>query len=372
MKILFRTLALLARLLAGVVIVAFLIGYAAPYLSPTYYWWTDLFAVLLPSLSLAVSVIGLGLLLYGTYRRRWGRVLLAGSLLGLVLFRFGPRVSLQFGTVNTAEEMRLMTFNVPPEAPQEPTSGTPLLNLVQEQAPDVLGLQESWMTSAQSPRLGIQEVSPSLRQLTTESIDYRPPAVLPPGTRIYQPVFGRVALDSLRVYRSSLGSDDELSFQYTRVKFEWEAQPAVLYNVHLETIGEVRPWTLDKEDWFSISRWLAFLESYRESALRRATQARIVRERIEREKHPVIVIGDFNSTPHQWAYRHVAEGLRDAVREGGWGPSATFPAHRPLVQIDHVLVPPAWQVMRSEVPEVRNFESVSDHRPLVVDLRWSN
>ena len=78
----------------------------------------------------------------------------------------------------------------------------------------------------------------------------------------------------------------------------------------------------------------------------------------------MLVAGDFNSTPHQWAYRHIAQGLR----AGGGG--ATFPAWRPLVQIDHVLAGPAWCIEATTVLRPRAGRLISDHRPVVAQLRW--
>ncbi|WP_263810582.1 hypothetical protein [Salinibacter pepae] len=59
---------------AGLLVAAFLIGYAAPYLPPARFWWTDLFAVLLPALAAAVGLLGIGLVGQGAYSGRWGRL----------------------------------------------------------------------------------------------------------------------------------------------------------------------------------------------------------------------------------------------------------------------------------------------------------
>jgi endonuclease/exonuclease/phosphatase family metal-dependent hydrolase len=80
---------------------------------------------------------------------------------------------------------------------------------------------------------------------------------------------------------------------------------------------------------------------------------------------PVLVVGDFNSTPHQWAYRHLAQGLQ---RVGSR--DATFPADRPVVRIDHILAGPAWEVVDARVPVPRQDTAISDHRPVTAQLRW--
>jgi vancomycin resistance protein VanJ len=88
---------------------------------------------------------------------------------------------------------------------------------------------------------------------------------------------------------------------------------------------------------------------------------------IEQETDPVIVVGDFNSTQHHWVYRHISRSLTDAHRAAGSGFGWTFPAHRPLVRIDHVLVSGAWAVVRTHVS---SHHATSDHRPVVTRLRW--
>lgn len=350
-------------------IVAFLLGYSGPYLPPASYWWTDLFAVVLPPLSVAMACLGVALTGTGAYRGRWGRVVLGVGLLVLILVRFGPRL-VGRGERAGAPAMRLMTFNVPPVPDRASNAPVVLAELIDATGPDVVAFQESWMASGRTSRAGIHHTSPSLRQLVADSLGYGPPAALPADTRIYQPVFGRARLDSLSMYRSPLGEDGDPLFRYTRTEFRWAGRPAVLYNIHLHTVGNVRPWRIARDDWWSLDPWLRFAESYRTAALRRAAQARAIRERIDREKHPVIVVGDFNSTPHQWAYRHIADGMENALQEGAWGPTPTFPAQRPLVQIDHILMDADWQVTEAQVQRIDGSEPVSDHRPVLVELQW--
>ncbi|PSQ97801.1 MAG: hypothetical protein BRD55_01255 [Bacteroidetes bacterium SW_9_63_38] len=261
-----------------------------------------------------------------------------------------------------------MTFNVPPSLGDASPQRTPLLALLERQAPDVLALQESRLRTG-TDRQDVTRASASIRPLLGSSLGYAPPAHLPEATVVQQPVVGRLRLDSLSVHPLPPDGDTDARSRYTRTAFRWQGRPVVLYNVHLHTIGRARPWTLVAEQWSSLARWTTFLRTYREGALRRAQQARLLRRRIQRESHPVLVVGDFNSTPHQWAYRHLAQGLQNgaAWRVRGW--RATFPATQPLVQIDHVLAGPAWQVTAARIPAT-GATGLSDHRPVVVDLAW--
>ncbi len=348
-----------AALLGG----AFLLGYAAPYLPPARFWWADLFAVVLPPLALAVGLVGSVLLGQGLYRRTWGRVVVAGMCLGLVALRFGPRPAGGDALAGEGETLRLMTFNLPPSMVGTPASGRALTQLMQREAPDVLALQESWLNTGRSAQAGTGDAAASTRRLLDETLGYAPPRARPPQTRTYQPVLGRSRLDSMTVHPLPPAGDTNPRVRYTRVYFAWRGREAVLYNLHLHTVG-MNPRKMLATGAF-VSRWRTALQTYREGALRRAEQARVIRRHIEQETRPVLVVGDFNSTRHQWAYRHIAEGLRRT------GTGGTFPARRPLVRIDHVLAGPAWEVGAARVPALDEEAPISDHRPVAVQLRWA-
>ena len=84
---------------------------------------------------------------------------------------------------------------------------------------------------------------------------------------------------------------------------------------------------------------------------------------------PRLLCGDLNCRPGSPEHRRLEEVLVDAalVSPPAAG-SATFPALRPLVRLDHVLVSPDVRVHRTEVPRGRELRRASDHLPLVVDL----
>jgi endonuclease/exonuclease/phosphatase family metal-dependent hydrolase len=348
---------------AGLLTGAFCIGYAAPHLPPARFWWTDLFALLLPPLGVGVGLVGSVLLGQGLYRGAWGRVAVAGMLLGLVALRFGPRLADGGAPATETEPLRLMTFNVPPSIANDAASGRALGRLVQQQAPDVLALQESWLRTGRSVQAGLDGASGSIRRLLDETVGYAPPRVHPLQTQIRRPVLGQTVLDSMTVHPLPPAGDTNPRSRYTRTSFTWRGRKAVLYNLHLHTVG------MDPgEMWATgelFGRWRTALRTYRKGALRRAEQARVVRRHIEQETRPVLVVGDFNGTRHQWPYRHIATGLQ------GVGTGGTFPARRPVVRIDHVLAGPAWEIVSARVPAPDADVPVSDHRPVAVRLRWA-
>jgi endonuclease/exonuclease/phosphatase family metal-dependent hydrolase len=83
-------------------------------------------------------------------------------------------------------------------------------------------------------------------------------------------------------------------------------------------------------------------------------------------KEPVLVGGDFNSTPDNPVLAPLrAAGLRDAWAECGSGDGFTYPADAPAKRIDYLFLSGSLQCATAEVIDTR----ISDHRPLLVTLR---
>lgn len=351
---------------AGLLVTCFLIGYAAPYLPPHPFWWANLLAVGLWPLALGTGLVTLALAGTALYRRRWlpGGIALVLAL--LLASRFGPSLG-ERPPSSPSEGLRVMSFNVPGMHTGD-GAALDLAALLARERPSVLALQESRVHTPASSDRRIS-VSPSLQEVFRGSTGYTLPQSLPYRTVIQQPVFGRILIDSLRVHPLPPNGDASARSRFTQTYFRWENRPVMLFNLHLHTVGRMRPWD-EPGAWADWGRWKAFLRTYRTGVRHRADQARVVRRAIDRAAVPVLVTGDFNSTRHQWAYRHIAQGLQDAVEKRGRGWTATFPAGSPLVRIDHILAGPEWHVRSAKVPSLDGYEGASDHRPVVATLQW--
>ena len=95
---------------------------------------------------------------------------------------------------------------------------------------------------------------------------------------------------------------------------------------------------------------------------------------------PLIVLGDFNSTPDSEAYTTVAAALRDArsiSQSPPYGPLATFndfnvskPAEE---RIDYIFLSPQWKVLRYAVlTDSIDARYPSDHFPVLARLRLTD
>ena len=82
------------------------------------------------------------------------------------------------------------------------------------------------------------------------------------------------------------------------------------------------------------------------------------------QKTPVLIAGDFNTTPRGAMYSSLRGKYGNAFEQAGWGFGLTYNSRFPVIRIDHV-----W--FNSRVRATRAFavnDQASDHRPFVTDL----
>ena len=347
----------------ALLLLLFSVGYLAAYLPPEPFWWADLIAVTLPYLSVALLVGAVLALL----ARRWRLGVVHALLLLLAVLRFFPEGWLEGAEAAEPEEvLTLMTFNIPRWAYlTEAAQRDAMLSLVQAERPHLVALQEAEVVYPSAAE-GQLRAAPYVRRLK-DSLGYQI-ADLPRtwDVRTNQPVLSRI--DVVEQMPLQLGGKLRASgVLLTRLQFVWQGRQAVLYNLHLRSFGEQKPWREFDGHPFDPRFWLSYLRQYRRAFHIRAEQARLIRNLLEKETLPMIVCGDFNSTPHNWVYHHLRRGLslRDAYRTAGRGWGATYHARLPFARIDFVLASPAWEVVSAHVPDV----VLSDHRPLVAQLR---
>jgi endonuclease/exonuclease/phosphatase (EEP) superfamily protein YafD len=121
----------------------------------------------------------------------------------------------------------------------------------------------------------------------------------------------------------------------------------------------------------------------RTEAQARERQAQVL-VRFASEMEPCVILGDFNSSPTNIAYRILARSLQDVWRAAGKGMGHTFPGRawsrasgdglpRPLrrfvppwvLRIDHIFI---TRDLRAVAARIGPEAGGSDHRPVVVDL----
>jgi endonuclease/exonuclease/phosphatase family metal-dependent hydrolase len=101
--------------------------------------------------------------------------------------------------------------------------------------------------------------------------------------------------------------------------------------------------------------------SLKKGFVRRALQAQVVKDNINRSLFPVIVAGDFNDTPVSYAYRKIRKGLNDSFVNSGYGAGFTYKGNYPPNRIDYILY--------DKILINSYFETIrikySDHYPII-------
>lgn len=361
------------RLFLGIdvaVLACGLLGWTAAYVPPGLFWWAQLAAIVLPYATLlAVFLAAVPLL-----GRRWAWVGAHALLVILVMARTGVPGRLAGEVQTEPGDLRLITFNVPNSIPDFARRDS-MAAFTRNRRPDVLALQDAFVRGDGDREPGW--LAAQVRGVTDSLRYHLPlPSLLPSkgglrkGGVTSVPILTRAApglqvIDSRAIMVGPV--EDGQSSAVLRVRMRWQERDFVLYNVHLRSFSDARPWWVNRSDLLFPSTWRRFFRAYRADFRERAADVEEIAAAIGDETLPVIVAGDLNSTPDNWSVRRLMGGRTDAVDARGgitWG--RTYPANRPLVRIDAIYVDPAFKVVSVETHDV----GFSDHRPVEVHLRW--
>jgi len=340
----------------GVLILAFVAGFAARYVHPRDAWWLQGVALALPLLTLLLAVAVVG---HAAARQTvWVVIYL------VLLAAVAPRFVGWPARAGSDPVLRVLSFNA--DNAYYGTDGEPALARVLDRfEPRLVALQEASLVWFQYEDL--VATTPGYRPLVGHP-HLRPPPVEPElegGRRL--PVLTDGEWVSFEEVEIGDPDDDEAGPRstLTRSVIEWEGQSIVVYNVHLRSFGPARPWRSRQRDGLlTVGAWREALATYRHDFRARAEDAERLRRVLDAEPHPFLLCGDLNSTPHHWTYAHLGRGLVDAFGQAGRGWGATYHDRLPLVRIDFILASPHWRAISAGVPR----GLASDHRSVVARL----
>ena len=345
------------------------IGLAAGNLHPRLFWWAQLLAIVLPYFvvpTLAAAAVAI-------LTRKWIWLAIHVVLLLLVGLRAFPSERFRRSVEPAADDLTVMSFNVPQSGPSAEVLGDSMVALVLAEEPDIIGLQESWVEGARSHR---PERRPPQVDAVVDSLSYRLAVPLQMSSQLawrsnstavpllFREQVGEVEVVEQTAVRLGEWADPNISMAI-RTHFRWQGREGVLYNVHLRSFGDQKPWDAQIR-LLDIDSWKPYLRRYRDVYRLRAEEVEALASQIDAEELPVIVLGDFNDTAYTWTFKRLQGDRVDAFNVAGAGSGHTYRSDKPFVRIDFALVDKAWEVVDAVVPNVQ----FSDHRPLVVRLRW--
>ena len=99
----------------------------------------------------------------------------------------------------------------------------------------------------------------------------------------------------------------------------------------------------------------------------RVEQAKAIHSDTERSPHPVLIVGDMNTTPVSYTYRILQRGMRDAFLESSDGQLGhTFVKKSFGVRIDYILHSKQLSASGFDIPHV----DYSDHYPIITTIHY--
>ena len=336
--------------------------YFVPYVDPGSVWFFPVLGLAAP----AVYVASVVLTLYWIIRWRW---VCAGAMLVVVvagLFKVSlfwrPEIRRSYATETAFDRaaVKVMSYNVRSFYGEDGRSSVDdILRLIEEQAPDLICLQEfNARLAEQSEEFSLLGEKYEIAHFgRTQAPDsgygstltilskyriLRSDTVLTPSSSVWADVI--VGEDTVRVFNNHLRS--------TAINAS-DNQFITSHQFLSDTARE--------------TKIRSIVTRLRENSVLRAAQVDSIAQVVGATRTRRIVCGDFNDTPMSYVYRTMARGLRDAFRECGSGYSHTFRGFYNTLRIDYVLSG-GFEPLSYEVLPV----DYSDHHPVVVRLRKSS
>lgn len=143
-----------------------------------------------------------------------------------------------------------------------------------------------------------------------------------------------------------------------------------IINAHLQSIKFDPPQydavkNLDLTNDSAVSQYSTITKKLKRAFVKRAKQSEAVRDFIDGSTRKVVLMGDFNDSPTSYAFRTVKGKMKDAFRESGSGFSRTYVGTMPSFRIDYMLYDESFT---SSNYYAKAFE-FSDHKMLSCTVR---
>lgn len=145
-----------------------------------------------------------------------------------------------------------------------------------------------------------------------------------------------------------------------------------VFNNHLQTTNvtqsrktyerEIQNTSLDYEAQFALNVGNLLLDN----ETKRAYQTNIVSKLVQESPYPVLLCGDFNSTPSTYPYHQMKKsGLLDGFQTAGKGYMYTYRYLKRLLRIDYIFHSPSIQGYNYYSPD---WDLSSDHNPVIMQV----
>ena len=344
-------------------VIALLISYLAPFVSPANFWYIAFFGLCYPVL----VIINVLFVFY------WLVLLRPRFLISLVAVLAGWTYLQGFVQVNletvvpdkSKTRFKLMSYNVRLfdlyNWSHNKETRNHMFDLLKEEAPQILCMQEFYhsdkgdfqnldtLLKLQNARYHHTEYTLTLRDRDHWGITtFSTYPIVNKGKIVFNTRSNNICIwtdikinnDTIRVYNMHLQS---IHFGYADYKF-------------LDEVTKTNP----SAELDELEASKNILRRLKRAFVKRSLQADKVAQHIKRSPYPVIVCGDFNDTPSSYVYRTLGTGLEDAFVESGNGFGRTYGGKFPSFRIDYIL-----NSKKFKTYDFRTIkEDLSDHFPI--------
>ena len=248
----------------------------------------------------------------------------------LIAIRFVPNFIPRPAAPTPENRLKMMSFNVF----QRNTNVDALVEIILDYDPDVVALQELTPEVSTQMILRLGDIYPF------HTLD------------LQTDMMGQGVLSRFPIHQIS----DLPDYNYQSIQVEAPEGSINIFNIHSPTLFP-STWS---EDWY----------------IQRDFFNNLLGE-VSNVNGPIILMGDFNTTPQSEHYTLLVSNLSDTYTESGWGFGFSYPARpkfgislpTPLVRIDYIFTNPYF---KSYETQVLKESGGSDHRPVVSELILSD
>jgi endonuclease/exonuclease/phosphatase family metal-dependent hydrolase len=357
--------------IANVIIgVLFLVGANVKYFNPEHWWFLSLFTLLLPYLLLfLVLFIPVWLLI-----KPVGSVIsISIILISLSAIKnvFPIHFSSGFSLDKKSGDIRIMSWNVElfnilhykdhPQRKQE------MIDLINKYDPDIACFQEMVAGENIHAINYFPDIEKKLK-FNDYLYSYR---VRDDFDRYHH--FGIIIFSKFPIIRKQtlINNPNSYNSTFQFIDILVGKDTFRIFNVHLQSLkfSKANLEYLDSgnvSDAGNISESKSIISKIKQGILKRASQARFIKDELNNSPYPVVVCGDFNDVPDSYAYETIGKGLKNAFAERGSGISRTFSSISPTLRIDNIFTDKKFETIQF----TRIKKLLSDHFPIIADIRY--
>lgn len=343
----------LFRWLNVLLILATLIAYLSPFVSPAECWPVSVFGLAFPLLFLLNFIF----VIFWLIRRNKYFLFSLGCLL-LGWNHFHNTVGLNFITSSTtSNQLSIMNFNTRNLSPV-------YIDKDERVKAKKIKYFEDWIIKNAFDVILFQETAKYRTKRILELMK-QPYIYHPDGKSVSiiskYPIINSGNIDFGNRSHLAVWADIKLSAQKIIRFYSLHLKSSNLDRNAIDAVvaGKVK----ERETWSGIKD---LIRDYKNTAYHRADQAEKILEHIRSSPYPVVAGGDFNEPPTSYVYYQFNQYLDDAFRGAGRGLGSTYAGKIPFLKIDYLFHDPHLTIISHNIERM----PFSDHYPAKTVLSW--